>query len=192
MPMIGLCKGFWHVSQQEGYLNPLVSNPLFFWAEAAEPTMTLMKSYSIKTTYWQLSALHPTPNFHASGAPQHWAACQIPVGTICFWMFAVVFLKVFLPLCFFLWHLIYFWCCGIMGMRDQMDNLSKNISNRHMCVWERERETEWVLLSEWSGKCMQQDGLPNIGWVRQTEAAAHSLLKTSGNTDFCAWRWRKW
>lgn len=64
-----------------------------------------------------------------------------------------------------------------------------------VCVYEsereREKEREWVL-SVWSGKCMQQDRLPNIGWVRQTEAAAYSLLKTSGNTDFCAWRWRKW
>lgn len=90
--------------------------------------------------------------------------------------------------CHFLWHLIYFSYCGIVGMRDQ--TVFPRTYQISICVYERERAR--VLLSVWSGKCMQQDGLPNIGWVRKTEAAAHSLLKTSGNRDFCAWRWKKW
>lgn len=63
-------------------------------------------------------------------------------------------------------------------MRDQTDNLTKNIGNRRVCVrvCQRERETERVLLAVRSGRRMRQDGLPNIRRVGQTEAAAHSLL----------------
>lgn len=75
-------------------------------------------------------------------------------------------------------------------MRDQTDNLTKNICNRRVCacVSEREGETERVLLTVRSGKRMRPDGLPNIRRVRQTEAAAHSLLtvKPLGAESFWA------
>lgn len=155
MPVVGLCKGFWHVSQQEGYLNPLVSNPLVFFLGRGNRThhdfdedlqylnnlLTAFRSSS----YSQLSCIQ---SFSAlSSVPD---SCRYD-------MFLDVyssFLKDFLPPCssdaisfFFLWCLIYFWCCGIMGMRDQTDNLSNNISNRRMCVWEREGERASVVVS---------------------------------------------
>lgn len=40
----------------------------------------------------------------------------------------------------------------------------------------RERVSEADTLSVCSGKCMQQEGLPNIRRVKKAEAAAHSLL----------------
>lgn len=44
-------------------------------------------------------------------------------------------------------------------MRDQTDNLTKNIGNRRVCVrvCQRERETERVLLAVRSGRRMRQD-----------------------------------
>lgn len=47
-------------------------------------------------------------------------------------------------------------------MRDQTDNLSKNIYPVGVCVCESERVRERVL-SVCSGKCVQQDRFPNIG-----------------------------
>lgn len=77
-------------------------------------------------------------------------------------------------------------------MRDQTDNLSKNICNRRVCACVSEGEGDCA--SAVDSALGETYGLPNIRRVSQTEAAAHSLLtvKPLGAESFWAGRWRKW
>lgn len=90
---------------------------------------------------------------------------------------------------FFLWHLIYFWCCGIMGMRDQTDNLSNNISNRRMCVWERERES--CCQCGQGNVCSRTDCLISVESDRLKLQLTY-FVKLLGTQTFVPEGWRKW